>query len=68
MGVSRRGFGLGLLALAAPRARADAPVVVFAAASLKTVLDRMLESWGGSGVASYAGSGALARQVMQGAP
>jgi len=47
-------------------------VVVFAAASLKNVLDEALEVYQadtGTGVAvSYAGSSALARQIQQGAP
>ena len=61
-----------LLALtgAAP-ATAD-EVVVFAAASVKTALDRVAQSFeaetGHRVVISYAGSGALARQILQGAP
>jgi molybdate transport system substrate-binding protein len=47
-------------------------VVVFAAASLKNVLDEVLmmyEAQSGTSVAvSYAGSSALARQIQQGAP
>lgn len=65
MQASRRGF-LGFLGLLATGAQAEAPVVVFAAASLKTVLDKILEGRGA--VASYTGSGALARQILQGAP
>ncbi|MGP1395313.1 MAG: molybdate ABC transporter substrate-binding protein [Inquilinaceae bacterium] len=47
-------------------------VVVFAAASLKTALDDAVRAWqaetGEVAVVSYAGSGALARQIDQGAP
>ena len=47
-------------------------VVVFAAASLKTALDDFAGKWeaetGNSVTISYAGSGQLARQIMQGAP
>lgn len=42
------------------------PVTVFAAASLKEPLDQLIQ--GTDVVVSYAGSGTLARQVMQGAP
>lgn len=66
---------LSLLVLAMPAlpARAQAPdVTVFAAASLKTVLDDVIRDYGqrtGRRVqASYAASSALARQVEQGAP
>lgn len=54
---------VSLCALIAAPVAAD-PVVVFAAASLKGPLDR-LES---DIVVSYGGSGALARQIQQGAP
>jgi len=43
------------------------PVVVFAAASLKEPIDTLAAQLGDV-VVSYGGSGALARQVMQGAP
>lgn len=47
-------------------------VVVFAAASLKTALDDFGARWeaetGDSVVVSYAGSGQLAKQILQGAP
>lgn len=42
-------------------------LVIFAAASLKEPLDRIVSDWPGARVA-YGGSGTLARQVMQGAP
>lgn len=45
------------------------PVRVFAAASLKTALDAAAAEWTGGTVSlSYAGSGAVARQVAAGAP
>ncbi|MAY86847.1 MAG: molybdate ABC transporter substrate-binding protein [Pseudooceanicola sp.] len=50
-------------------AGATADVTVFAAASLKTALDNIVEVSGQPGVAvSYAGSSALARQIEHGAP
>jgi molybdate transport system substrate-binding protein len=62
---------LAALAFAAP-SFADQPLVVFAAASLKTALDDAAASYKKeSGVdvkVSYGGSLALARQLMQGAP
>ncbi len=59
------------LALAGPAAAE--PVRVFAAASLKTALDKVGVAWSASGagrsmLASYAASSALARQLEQGAP
>lgn len=52
-------------------AKAD-DVVVFAAASLKTALDEVAADWmaatGHRVTISYAGSGALAQQILQGAP
>jgi len=47
---------------------AEEVVTVFAAASLKDVLDDASEQWGGDVVVSYGGSGLIARQVAQGAP
>lgn len=51
---------------------ADRPVIVFAAASTKTALDATLAQWsqatGQKAVASYASSGALAKQIENGAP
>ena len=71
----RRSFLAGLAALAlagAPlRAAADG-VVVFAAASLTTALERVADAWtastGHAAVLSFAGSSALARQIQEGAP
>ena len=55
---------------AAPVAAAE--VVVFAAASMKTALDEFAAKWmektGHAVVVSYAGSNALARQIVAGAP
>lgn len=60
-----------VLALPVPQARAE-DVVVFAAASLKTALDRIAADWqmqsGHRVQISYAGSSQLARQIIQGAP
>lgn len=62
-------FPLPLAAEPGPPAR---PVVVFAAASLKTALDDIAAEWrretGRVARTSYAGTSALARQVEQGAP
>lgn len=44
------------------------PVRVFAAASLQGPLDAVAALWTGEVVISYGGSGAMARQVSQGAP
>jgi molybdate transport system substrate-binding protein len=59
-----------VLVLAAPARAAE--VTVFAAASLKTALDRVAADWqaetGNRVVISYGGSAALARQITQGAP
>jgi molybdate transport system substrate-binding protein len=56
----------------APGARADEPVIVFAAASLKTALDAAAIAFHADGGAevkiSYGGSLALARQIVAGAP
>ncbi|MCP1168430.1 molybdate ABC transporter substrate-binding protein [Limimaricola litoreus] len=60
-----------MLALA-PSGAARAEILTFAAASLGGPLDRAVEAWeaqGGAAVTvSYAGSSALARQIMAGAP
>lgn len=61
---------LALGASAGPLAAAD--VVVFAAASLKSALDRVAQDWqaatGNRVRISYAGSGKLAKQILDGAP
>ncbi|GJE62385.1 molybdate ABC transporter substrate-binding protein [Methylobacterium trifolii] len=53
-------------------ARAEAPVTVFAAASLKNALDEAAAAWaketGRTARMSYAGSNALAKQLESGAP
>ncbi len=55
--------------LAGPRAaRADEPVTIFAAASLRGALEAALEGAEARTQVSYGGSGAMARQVAQGAP
>lgn len=57
---------------AADSAAATKPVVVFAAASLKTALDRIATDWqdkaGTSVSLSYAASSAIAKQIEAGAP
>jgi molybdate transport system substrate-binding protein len=62
---------LATACLALP-ARADEPVIVFAAASLKTALDAAAKAFHADGGAelriSYGGSLALARQIVAGAP
>ncbi len=62
-----------LLAIAAAgfgsRSFAGTPLIVFAAASLKTALDDAIAAWGGDPVTvSYAGTATLARQIAFGAP
>lgn len=47
---------------------AEAPVTVFAAASLKGALDKVVQAYPKQVVVSYGGSGLLARQVAAGAP
>jgi molybdate transport system substrate-binding protein len=69
-----RGFipslALALAVLCGGPARAD--ITVFAAASLKTALDRIASDWQAQGgeavVLAYGGSSALARQIEAGAP
>ena len=65
-------FFFAAFVVAASPARADEPVVIFAAASLKTALDEaaaLFQARDGTSVRiSYAGSLALARQLEQGAP
>jgi molybdate transport system substrate-binding protein len=73
----RRGLGVAALFTLAltviqPAAAQTRDVVVFAAASLKNVLDEIAAQWQGEtgkkATISYAGSSALARQIEQGAP
>jgi molybdate transport system substrate-binding protein len=63
--------GFGLARGVAP-ARAETPVVVFAAASLKNALDEAAAAWtketGKTARISYAASSALAKQIEAGAP
>lgn len=58
------------MSLASPAAAGDP--TIFAAASLKTALDDVIDEWsaatGHRAVVSYAGSSALARQIEAGAP
>ncbi|MGU3666570.1 molybdate ABC transporter substrate-binding protein [Methylobacterium sp. A49B] len=67
-------FALGVLTLlpAARSVRAEEPVLVFAAASLKNALDEASAAWGRqtgkTARISYAGSNALAKQIEAGAP
>ena len=60
------------VALNAPLASAAEPVSVFAAASLRTALDQIAADWqqetGHPVTLVYAGSSALARQIIAGAP
>jgi molybdate transport system substrate-binding protein len=59
------------LALLGSAAGAAERVTVFAAASLKTAMDGIAEAWraeGGEVAVSLAGSSALARQILAGAP
>lgn len=70
----RRWLGLAAMAGLAPAAaRAQAPLVVFAAASLKNALDEVAADWAKQSGRpmpriSYAASSTLARQMEQGAP
>lgn len=61
-----------LLAPLTPAMAQDRPVTIFAAASLKTALDKALAEYktqtGTAAVASYAASSALAKQISAGAP
>lgn len=63
---------LGLAGLATAPASAADKITIFAAASMKTALDPLAQSWsestGNTAVVSYAGSSALARQIEAGAP
>jgi molybdate transport system substrate-binding protein len=62
-----RVLAIVLLGLALP-AVAQAPLTVFAAASLKNALDEANAGFGERVVVSYAASSALARQIEAGAP
>ncbi|MFY0690613.1 MAG: molybdate ABC transporter substrate-binding protein [Paracoccaceae bacterium] len=73
MSLTRRSFlgtglGSGIALLSAGSVTARASVTVFAAASLKTALDEVMAGYDGPVRASYGGSGALARQIILGAP
>ncbi len=46
----------------------ESRLVVFAAASLKSALDRIASKWNGEVALSYGGSGTIARQMAAGAP
>jgi molybdate transport system substrate-binding protein len=65
-------FAAGPQSMAAQGSGSTKPVVVFAAASLKTALDDLATEWQGEtgrvARISYAGTPALARQIEQGAP
>lgn len=70
----RRWLGLAAMAGLAPAvARAQAPLVIFAAASLRNALDEVAADWAKQAGRpmpriSYAASSTLARQMEQGAP
>lgn len=62
-------LALSLAAMLAPLvARADTPVTVFAAASLKSALDELAAAYASPVHISYGGSSTLARQIQNGAP
>ena len=65
-----RAISIAFALLATPACAEN--IVVFAAASLKTALDDIAADWNASHdntvLVSYAGSGALAQQIRQGAP
>jgi molybdate transport system substrate-binding protein len=63
-----RALTVTALLLVSSISRAETPLTVFAAASVKTALDQIALEWPGKVTISYSGSGALARQVGQGAP
>jgi len=64
--------GQGETPVAAPSTGTETPVVVFAAASLKTALDAVAAAWkintDKTASIAYASSGTLAKQIEQGAP
>lgn len=57
-----------LCMLTSPAQAAPARVTVFAAASLRGALDAVVAAYDGEVLLSYGGSGAMARQVVAGAP
>ncbi len=66
-------LSMGLLAAASgPAKAADGKVLIFAAASLKSALDKVVDACaavtGKAATISYAGTSALAKQIEQGAP
>jgi molybdate transport system substrate-binding protein len=65
-------FAFAVFTVQSPAAAQNAPVVVFAAASLKNALDEIAAGWTAkSGIevkTSYAASSALAKQIEEGAP
>lgn len=71
-GLALMALATGAMMLAAPAARADEQVVVFAAASLKNALDEVNKACekdvGEAAKISYAASSALAKQIEEGAP
>lgn len=74
-GLAKAGLATALLAVAGPGAgpaRAEAPVVVFAAASLTEAMGDVAKAWVARGhprpVLSFGSSAALARQIEAGAP
>ncbi|HUI21096.1 MAG TPA: molybdate ABC transporter substrate-binding protein [Methylocella sp.] len=66
------GMGQGQTPAASSDAGKETPVVVFAAASMKTALDAIAAEWnaktGKTASIAYASSGILAKQIEQGAP
>ncbi|MEL6451806.1 MAG: molybdate ABC transporter substrate-binding protein [Pseudomonadota bacterium] len=63
-----KGLAAALWALSSGAAGAEAPLRVFAAASLQGPLDVVAAQWGAEVSISYAGSGTIARQIDLGAP
>jgi molybdate transport system substrate-binding protein len=66
------GAGKAETPAAPPSAEKDKPVIVFAAASMKTALDAVAAAWtantGKTASIAYASSAVLAKQIEQGAP
>jgi molybdate transport system substrate-binding protein len=64
--------GQGETPTAAPAPETDKPVIIFAAASMKTALDAVAAAWkansGKTASIAYASSAILAKQIEQGAP